>query len=102
MTLPDLLKDRMIPAAGKRDRPKRSGDRRRLRYAAITHREQDVLRLLTEGLTPMAIPKSLFISFKTVGNHRANNMAKLGLHSPLELVHYGARLGLVDLNNWKS
>ena len=99
---PRPIKDRMIIATGRRGWPNRGVARHRLHYAAITQREQDVLRLLTEDLTPMAIPKSLFISFKTVGNHRANIMAKLGLHPRFELVHYGARLGLVDLNNWKS
>ena len=44
----------------------------------------------------------LFISPKTVENHRTNIMNKLGLHSTLELVRYAARLGLIDVDLWKE
>jgi DNA-binding CsgD family transcriptional regulator len=44
----------------------------------------------------------LFISRKTVENHRTNIMAKLGLHSTMELLRYAARLGLIDIDRWKS
>jgi DNA-binding NarL/FixJ family response regulator len=67
-------------------------------YAALTPREQEILRLLAEGLTPKAIAHRLVISPKTVENHRANLMTKLNLHTTLELVHYAARLGLVNMN----
>lgn len=70
-------------------------------YAALTPREQEILRLLAEGLTPKVIAHRLFISPKTVENHRANLMAKLNLHTTLELVRYAARLGLVDVDRWK-
>jgi len=71
-------------------------------YAALTPREQEIFRLLAQGLTPKAIADRLFISPKTVENHRANILAKLDLHSILELVRYATRLGLVDLNSWKD
>ena len=37
-----------------------------------------------------------------VENYRYNIMNKLGLHSTLELVHYAARLGLIDVDLWKE
>jgi DNA-binding NarL/FixJ family response regulator len=67
-------------------------------YAALTPREQEVLRLVAEGHSLKAIAQRLGISQKTVENHRANVMAKLNLHNAVDLVRYAARLGLVDLD----
>ncbi len=72
------------------------------KYATLTPREEQVLRLLAEGRSPKEIGEQLFISPKTVENHRANIMEKLDLHSTLELIRYAVRLGLVDLDVWKK
>ena len=72
------------------------------RYATLTAREQEVLRLLAEGLPSRKIAKKLFISPKTVENHRANIMNKLDLRSPIELVRYAAKLGLIDVDLWTN
>jgi len=66
-------------------------------YATLSRREQQVLRLLAEGMAPAAIAERLFISRKTVENHRTNLQHKLGITSPVELVRYAARMGLIDL-----
>lgn len=66
-------------------------------YNALTRREQQVLRLLAEGMSPAAIAERLFISRKTVENHRTNLLGKLGIKNPVELVRYAARMGLIDL-----
>ncbi|MFZ0483984.1 MAG: response regulator transcription factor [Desulfobacterales bacterium] len=71
-------------------------------YATLTPREQEVMRLLAEGLSSKAVAEKLFISPKTVENHRANIMSKLGLHSTIELVRYAAKLGLIDVDLWKD
>ncbi|NVL89887.1 MAG: response regulator transcription factor [Desulfobacterales bacterium] len=71
-------------------------------YGSLTPREQEVLRLLAEGLSTKETAEKLFISPKTVENHRANIMKKLGLHSTIELVRYAARLGLIDVDLWKD
>ena len=68
-------------------------------YAALTRREQEILRLLAEGHALKIIAQRLYISQKTVENHRANLMAKLNLKSTVELVRYATRLGLVDLDH---
>lgn len=70
-------------------------------YESLTPREQEVMVLLAEGSSPKEIAAKLFISPKTVENHRTNIMSKLALHSTLELVRYAARLGLVDVDLWK-
>ena len=69
-------------------------------YGALTPREQEILRLLAEGLSSRKIAEKLFISPKTVENHRANIMNKLDLHSTIELVRYAAKLGLIDMDLW--
>jgi len=71
-------------------------------YGSLTPREQEVMRLLAEGSTPKEIADKLCISPKTVENHRANIMKKLGIHSTMELVRYAARLGLIDVELWKE
>jgi len=71
-------------------------------YGTLTPREQQVLRLLAEGLSTKKIGEKLFISPKTVENHRANIMNKLEVHSTMELVRYAVRLGLIDVDLWKD
>lgn len=71
-------------------------------YASLTSREQEILRLIAEGQSVKKISQQLCISTKTVENHRTNIMSKLGLHSTMELVRYAAKLGLIDLDHWKS
>ncbi len=72
------------------------------RYDALTPREQQVVRLLAEGISIKEIAERLFISPKTVENHRTNIMSKLELHSAMELIRYAARLGLIDVDLWKG
>lgn len=71
-------------------------------YCALTPREQQVMRQLAEGLSTKAIAEKLFISPKTVENHRANILSKLGLHSTIELVRFAAKIGLIDVERWKD
>jgi DNA-binding NarL/FixJ family response regulator len=71
-------------------------------YGTLTPREQQLMRLLAEGLSPKQIGEKLCISPKTVENHRTNIMSKLELHSTMDLVRYAARLGLIDVDLWKG
>ena len=71
-------------------------------YGGLTPREQEVMRLLAEGLSSKKVAEKLFISPKTVENHRTNIMHKLDLHSTVELVRYAAKLGLIDVDLWKE
>lgn len=66
-------------------------------YGSLTRREQQVLRLLAEGRSVSDIGAALYISRKTVENHRANICGKLNLKNLAELVHYAARMGLIEL-----
>jgi len=71
-------------------------------YGSLTPREQEVMRLLAEGFAVREIAEKLFISPKTVENHRSNLMRKLGLRNAIELARYAARLGLIDVDLWKD
>jgi two-component system response regulator NreC len=62
----------------------------------LTPREQEVLELLTEGLSNEEIADRLVISRHTVARHRENLMRKLDLHSRSELVKYAIRKGLIS------
>lgn len=70
-------------------------------YDTLTPREQEIMVLLTEELSSKEIADKLFISPKTVDNHRSNIFRKLNLHSVIELIRYAARLGIIDVDLWK-
>ncbi len=71
-------------------------------YGGLTPREQEVMRLLAEGLSNKMVAEKLFIRPKTVENHRTSIMNKLDLHGTVELVRYAAKLGLIDMDLWKE
>ncbi len=71
-------------------------------YNTLTPREQQVMRLIAEGYSTKQIARELYISPKTIENHRSNIMGKLELHSTMEIVRYAARLGLIDVDLWKG
>lgn len=71
-------------------------------YDLLTAREQEVMGLLAEGLSTTQVADKLFISPKTVDNHRHSIMRKLDLHSTIELARYAAKLGLIDIDLWKE
>jgi len=62
---------------------------------ALTRRELDVLRLLAKGNTNRQIAALLGLSMRTVENHRANLMGKLGVVSRVELVNYAEENNLL-------
>lgn len=71
-------------------------------YDQLTAREQEVMVLLAEGLSTSQVADKLFISPKTVENHRSSIMCKLKLHNIIELTRYAAKLGLIDIDLWKE
>jgi DNA-binding NarL/FixJ family response regulator len=63
--------------------------------APLTPREREVLQLLAEGKTNKEVAAALGIGLKTVETQRMNLMAKLGLHSVVDLVRWAIRNGIV-------
>jgi putative two-component system response regulator len=74
---------------------RRLGPRERSRTGELTSREQEILRLIAEGLSTEAIAERLHISAHTVRNHSQRVIKKLGAHSRLEAVATGVRTGLL-------
>jgi DNA-binding NarL/FixJ family response regulator len=66
-------------------------------HEQLTDREQEVLRLVAEGLTSREIAEILDLSPKTVEGYRSSLMAKLDLHRRADLVKYAIRKGLVSV-----
>lgn len=66
-------------------------------FEELTEREREVLALIAEGHNNQEIADALVISIKTVNRHRENIMAKLNLHSRVELVRYAIEKGLIEL-----
>jgi len=67
------------------------------RFAQLSAREIQVLRLIAMGRTNREIGKLLGVSANTVAVHRTNLMATLGVHKAAELVLIAVRKGLVSL-----
>ena len=61
----------------------------------LTPREREVLRLIALGHTNSEIASMLYVSVRTVENHRAGVMRKLGLRTRAELVRHATEAQLI-------
>jgi DNA-binding NarL/FixJ family response regulator len=59
----------------------------------LTEREREIMKLLAEGLSSRQIADRLYVSVKTVLNHRENIMGKLGLQNLAQLIKYAISIG---------
>jgi len=64
-------------------------------FERLTDREREIFQLVVEGKTNAQIADMLFISPKTVDNHRTRMMEKLGVHGTAELVRFAAKHKLI-------
>jgi len=71
-------------------------------YDALTSREQEIMVLVASGMSSQKIADKLFISPKTVDNHRSRIMQKLNVSNVIDLARHAAKLGLIDLDLWKE
>jgi DNA-binding CsgD family transcriptional regulator len=67
----------------------------RLAQLGITPREQEILRLIAEGLSNREIGERAFISENTVKTHSSRLFEKLGVSRRVQAVQKGRELGLV-------
>jgi DNA-binding NarL/FixJ family response regulator len=61
----------------------------------LTPRQREVLQMAAEGKTTSEIAERLNISPRTVENHRASIMKKLGLQNQTDLIRHAMRHGLI-------
>jgi DNA-binding NarL/FixJ family response regulator len=59
----------------------------------LTPREIEVVKLIAEGKSSKEIAAILFLSFRTVQNHRTKIMRKLNLKKNTDLVKYAIQMG---------
>ncbi len=71
-------------------------DADRDRYARLTDREREVLRLTAQGYSAPEIGEKLFISPKTVDTYKQRINEKLGLSHRAHYVQFALRLGLLQ------
>jgi two-component system response regulator NreC len=64
---------------------------------ALTDREREIIQALGDGLSFKEIGARLFISPRTVENHKTNILEKLGLKNTIELVKYAIRHKIILL-----
>jgi DNA-binding NarL/FixJ family response regulator len=62
----------------------------------LSPREQEVVRLIADGMSGREIADRLAISPRTVERHRANLLQKLGLQDRVEVTRYAIRKGLIE------
>jgi DNA-binding NarL/FixJ family response regulator len=61
----------------------------------LSAREFEIFRLLAEGLDIDAIASTLNISSKTVSNYQTMIKQKLNIHTPIELIRYAIKVGVI-------
>jgi DNA-binding NarL/FixJ family response regulator len=66
------------------------------RYKTLSNREREVFQLIAEGHSTRQIAETLCVSISTVKSHRAKIMEKLGVDTPVKLVHLAIQLKIVD------
>ncbi len=81
-----LIEDYLRQASGKES------------YDRLSSREREILKLIADGHTSREIADMLFISLKTILNHRAKIMEKLDIHNRTELIKYAIRKGLASVD----
>jgi DNA-binding NarL/FixJ family response regulator len=59
----------------------------------LTSREIEIIKLIAEGKSSKEIAAVLFLSFRTIQNHRSKIMRKLNLKKNIDLVKYAIQMG---------
>jgi DNA-binding NarL/FixJ family response regulator len=60
---------------------------------SLTPREIEIIKLIAEGKSSKEIGALLFLSFRTIQNHRTKIMRKLKLKKNIDLVKYAIQMG---------
>ncbi len=71
-------------------------------YDELSDREKQIFLLLAEGNTTNQISELLCVSPKTVEKHRANIQKKIGISTPVDMMKYAIRIGVIDPDFWRT
>lgn len=63
---------------------------------SLTKREKEIIRLIAQGLSNQEIAANLFLSIRTVENHRFNLIQKLDVKNTAALVRKAIEMGWVE------
>jgi len=69
------------------------------KMTSLTKAERKVLNAISEGYTTPQIAQKLFVSKKTIENHRVNISRKLSLSGPNSLISFALRLRMQHSND---
>ena len=69
------------------------------RFATLTTREKEILKVLAEGNSVKEIAGNLSLSVKTVEAHKFNLMRKLDIHNKAQLVQYAIQKKIIKIPN---
>jgi two-component system, NarL family, response regulator NreC len=91
------LSPRMLSQLVDDFRSRLRSDNRLPRFATLTPREKEVLKMLAEGSSSKEIAGDLNLSVKTVEAHKFNLMRKLDIHNKAQLVQYAIQKKIIKL-----
>jgi two-component system response regulator NreC len=75
----------------------RGGPPRVARFATLTKREREILKILAEGKSVKEIATTFDLSVKTIEAHKFNLMRKLDIHNKAQLVQYAIQKKIIRL-----
>lgn len=64
-------------------------------YDTLTTREREVLQMAALGASSSEIASRLYVSRRTIENHRASMMKKLNLHTQTQLIRFAIQRGIL-------
>lgn len=67
-------------------------------HEALTEREHDIMLAFCKGLSSTEIAAKMFISPRTVDNHKQHIFEKLGIHNVVELVTYAIKHKIIIIS----
>ena len=74
-----------------------STDGRRVPKGHLTHKERQILQLISEGFSSKKIAEEFKLSLNTIHVHRNNIMRKLNIHKQAELIRYALKEGIAHI-----
>ncbi len=73
-----------------------AGQKQAIADSRLSEREQEVLQLISQGLSNKEISENLYLSESTVKNHLRNILDKLHVQNRMQLIAFAYKNGLVE------